>query len=181
MRPAINVGLSVSRVGRSAQSKAMRAVSGSLRLEVAQYREMAVFAQFGADIDDATANMLRNGERMMELLGRSRTVFLLSDQVAILYAVSSGVFKPYAGTTSTGRGPKLLRYLHDNESGPDGRHRAHGTAYGRGQNPICAGLLRICRRKRGAAWQIRMRSATHIARWSRRKKTGAWRWSHRRG
>ena len=68
VRPAINVGLSVSRVGRSAQTKAMKQVSGSLRLSVAQYRDMAVFAQFGADIDAATAQMLRDGERLTELL-----------------------------------------------------------------------------------------------------------------
>ncbi|MDH5525860.1 MAG: F0F1 ATP synthase subunit alpha [Nitrospirota bacterium] len=68
VRPAINVGLSVSRVGGAAQIKAMKQVSGTLRLDLAQYREMAAFAQFGSDLDKATQNMLARGERMVELL-----------------------------------------------------------------------------------------------------------------
>jgi F-type H+-transporting ATPase subunit alpha len=115
MRPAINVGLSVSRVGRAAQSQAMRAVSGSLRLDVAQYREMAVFAQFGADIDEVTADMLRNGERLMELLKQSQDqLFSLSEQVAILLAVSSGFFKPYDKQDINKVRTALLSYLHEN-------------------------------------------------------------------
>lgn len=115
MRPAINVGLSVSRVGRSAQHKAMRAVSGSLRLDVAQYREMAVFAQFGADIDDATANMLRNGERLMELLKqRQDQLFSLSEQVSILLAVSNGVFKSFEKRDIDRAREKFLQFMHDN-------------------------------------------------------------------
>jgi F-type H+-transporting ATPase subunit alpha len=115
MRPAINVGLSVSRVGRSAQQKAMRAVSGSLRLEVAQYREMAVFAQFGADIDEATASMLKNGERLMELLKQKQDqLFSLSEQTAILLGVSSGVFKKFEKRDVDGARTALLQYLHEN-------------------------------------------------------------------
>jgi len=68
VRPAVNVGLSVSRVGGSAQNKAMRKVAGSLRLDLAQYRELAAFAQFGSDLDKATQNQLAKGERMVELL-----------------------------------------------------------------------------------------------------------------
>ena len=93
VRPAINVGLSVSRVGRSAQTKAMKQVSGSLRLSVAQYRDMAVFAQFGADIDAATAQMLRDGERLTELLKQPQEELLpLSRQVCLLLAAENGVF-----------------------------------------------------------------------------------------
>jgi F-type H+-transporting ATPase subunit alpha len=95
-RPAVNVGLSVSRVGRAAQSKAMKAVSGSLRLEVARYRDMAVFAQFGADIDSATAEMLRVGEALMELLKQSeQRMYSLSEQICLLLASSEGVFAKY--------------------------------------------------------------------------------------
>jgi F-type H+-transporting ATPase subunit alpha len=115
MRPAVNVGLSVSRVGRAAQSQAMRSVSGSLRLEVAQYREMAVFAQFGADIDETTANMLRNGERLMELLKQKQDqLFSLSDQTAILFAVSNGVFKLGNKHDIDRVRTALLKYLHSN-------------------------------------------------------------------
>ena len=114
MRPAINVGLSVSRVGRAAQHPAMRAVSGSLRIEVAQYREMAVFAQFGADIDDETATMLKNGERLMELLKQKQDqLFPLSEQVAILLAVSSGVFKNIENRSIDSRRAELISFLHD--------------------------------------------------------------------
>lgn len=117
MRPAINVGLSVSRVGRAAQHKAMRAVSGSQRLEVAQYREMAVFAQFGADIDDTTSKMLRNGERLMELLKQPQALLLsLSEQVAILLAVSSGAFKSFDKRDIAAARDALLKFLHENAS-----------------------------------------------------------------
>ncbi|MDR2502286.1 MAG: F0F1 ATP synthase subunit alpha [Oscillospiraceae bacterium] len=113
-RPAINVGLSVSRVGRSAQSKAMKSVSGSLRLEVAQYRDMVVFAQFGADIDTATAEMLRGGERLMELLKQSDTRMLsLSEQVCTLVASAEGVFKAYPRREVNAAQARLLDYLRE--------------------------------------------------------------------
>jgi F-type H+/Na+-transporting ATPase subunit alpha len=68
VRPAVNVGLSVSRVGGSAQIKAMRQVAGTLKLELAQYRELAAFAQFGSDLDKATQAQLNRGQRLVELL-----------------------------------------------------------------------------------------------------------------
>ncbi len=115
MRPALNVGLSVSRVGRAAQHKAMREVSGSLRLDVAQYREMAVFAQFGADIDTATAAMLKNGEHLMELLKQHQNLlFSLSEQVSVLLAVSNGVFTNYEKREVDEARTALLKYLHEN-------------------------------------------------------------------
>jgi len=92
-RPAVNVGLSVSRVGRAAQRKAMRAVSGSLRLQIAQYRDMAVFAQFGADIDSTTAALLKRGERLVRLLIQpAEKNYTLSEQVVILLAAEDGKF-----------------------------------------------------------------------------------------
>ena len=111
-RPAINVGLSVSRVGRAAQRKAMRDVSGSLRLEVAQYREIAVFAQFGADIDSATATMLRHGERLMQLLIQpSERNYLLSEQVFLLFAASNRVFEHFERRDVSDAASRLLQYL----------------------------------------------------------------------
>ncbi|MCL1834722.1 MAG: F0F1 ATP synthase subunit alpha [Oscillospiraceae bacterium] len=92
-RPSINVGLSVSRVGRAAQSRAMRDVSVSLRLEVAQYRDIAVFAQFGADIDSATAAQLKRGERLTRLLIQpTERNYTLAEQVSLLLAASMNLF-----------------------------------------------------------------------------------------
>jgi F-type H+-transporting ATPase subunit alpha len=87
VRPAINVGLSVSRVGGSAQIKAMKQVAGTLRLDLAQYREMAAFAQFASDLDASTQNLLKRGERMTELLKQRQYEPLhVSEQVAVIYA-----------------------------------------------------------------------------------------------
>ncbi|MBY0371830.1 F0F1 ATP synthase subunit alpha, partial [bacterium] len=91
IRPAINVGLSVSRVGGSAQIKAMRQVAGTLRLSLAQYREMAAFAQFGSDLDKATQNMLARGERMVALLKQGQYQPLAVErQVVMVYAGTTG-------------------------------------------------------------------------------------------
>jgi len=115
IRPAVNVGLSVSRVGRAAQSRAMREVSASLRLEVAQYREMAVFAQFGADIDASTAELLRNGEKLIEILKQKQDqLFSLSEQVALLFAMESGVFKGCDKSGIDAARTSLLDFLHKN-------------------------------------------------------------------
>jgi len=114
-RPAINVGLSVSRVGRAAQRKAMRDVSGSLRLEVAQYRDIAVFAQFGADIDSATAAMLRRGERLMQILVQAvERNYKLSEQVFLLLAASSGVFEHFERREVGETAARLLEFLIQN-------------------------------------------------------------------
>ena len=92
VRPAVNVGLSVSRVGGAAQTKAMKKASGSVRIDLAQYREMEVFTQFSSDLDDATRNQLRHGRLLMELLkqknGHPRSMV---DQVIMLTVVNSGV------------------------------------------------------------------------------------------
>jgi F-type H+-transporting ATPase subunit alpha len=87
IRPAINVGLSVSRVGSAAQIKAMKQVAGSLKLELAQYREVAAFAQFGSDLDAATQHLLNRGEKLTELLKQKQYVPIpAEEQVCILYA-----------------------------------------------------------------------------------------------
>jgi F-type H+-transporting ATPase subunit alpha len=87
IRPAINVGLSVSRVGSSAQVKAMKQVAGTMKLELAQYREVAAFAQFGSDLDQVTQNLLNRGTRLTELLKQGQYVPMASEeQVAVIYA-----------------------------------------------------------------------------------------------
>jgi F-type H+/Na+-transporting ATPase subunit alpha len=91
VRPAVNVGLSVSRVGGSAQIKAMRQVAGSLKLELAQYRELAAFAQFGSDLDKTTKEQLGRGQRLVELLKQGQYAPLsFSKQILIIYAGTSG-------------------------------------------------------------------------------------------
>ncbi|RJX19648.1 MAG: F0F1 ATP synthase subunit alpha [Desulforudis sp.] len=91
-RPAVNVGLSVSRVGGKAQRKAMRQVAGQLRLSLAQYNELAAFAQFGSDLDKATRAKLTRGERMLEILKQGQFVPMsLEDQVMIIYVGVNGL------------------------------------------------------------------------------------------
>jgi len=86
IRPAINVGLSVSRVGSAAQTKSMKQVAGSMKLELAQYREVAAFAQFGSDLDAATQQLLNRGVRLTELLKQGQYVPMpIEDQVAVIY------------------------------------------------------------------------------------------------
>jgi proton translocating ATP synthase F1 alpha subunit len=91
IRPAINVGLSVSRVGSAAQIKAMKQVAGSLKLELAQYREVEAFAQFGSDLDASTQHTLNRGARLIELLKQNQYVPMsIEYQVIIIYAGMRG-------------------------------------------------------------------------------------------
>ncbi len=97
VRPAVNVGLSVSRVGRSAQHPAMRTVSGTLRLELAQYRELSIFAQFGSDLDASTKAQLDSGVRLMELLKqRQHYAYPLSAETVLLLAYKNGILNALA-------------------------------------------------------------------------------------
>jgi F-type H+-transporting ATPase subunit alpha len=92
IRPAVNVGISVSRVGGNAQIKAMKKVAGTLRLDLAQYRELAAFAQFGSDLDKATQRQLARGERLVELLKQGlHETFEVEYQVASLFAGTRGI------------------------------------------------------------------------------------------
>jgi F-type H+-transporting ATPase subunit alpha len=96
VRPAINVGLSVSRVGGAAQVKAMKQVAGTLRLSLAQYREMAAFAQFGSDLDKATQMQLARGQRLVEILKQPQYRPLpFEKQVLLIYAASNGYVDDY--------------------------------------------------------------------------------------
>ncbi len=90
-RPAVDVGISVSRVGGAAQVKGMKQVAGNLRLDLASYRELQSFSQFGSDLDDATRSQLERGARMTELLRQPRYSALdVADQIAVIYAGSHG-------------------------------------------------------------------------------------------
>jgi len=96
VRPAINVGISVSRVGGSAQTKSMKQVAGTLRLNLAQYREMAAFAQFGSDLDKATQMQLARGERLVEILKQAQYQPLTNEkQVLIIFAANNGFIDDY--------------------------------------------------------------------------------------
>ncbi|MBE9503174.1 MAG: F0F1 ATP synthase subunit alpha [Proteobacteria bacterium] len=96
IRPAVNVGLSVSRVGGSAQIKAMKQVAGTLRLELAQFRELAAFAQFGSDLDAATQKQLARGKVLVEMLKQGQyTPFPVERQVLIIYAATNGYCDDY--------------------------------------------------------------------------------------
>ncbi len=91
IRPAVNVGLSVSRVGSAAQTKAMKKVAGSMKGELAQYREMAAFAKFGSDLDAATQKLLNRGARLTELLKQPQySPLLMEEQVFVIYAGTRG-------------------------------------------------------------------------------------------
>jgi F-type H+-transporting ATPase subunit alpha len=96
IRPAINVGLSVSRVGGAAQVKAMKQVAGSLRLDLAQYRELAAFAQFGSELDKATQQQLNRGVRLVEILKQPQYEPLpMEKEISILYAGTRGFLDKY--------------------------------------------------------------------------------------
>jgi F-type H+-transporting ATPase subunit alpha len=112
VRPAINVGNSVSRVGGSAQIKAMRQVAGSLRLDLAQYRELAAFAQFGSDLDKATQAQLNRGRRMVEILKQPQYQPLaVEKQVTIIFAATNGFLDPVAVEDVRRYEEELYRFL----------------------------------------------------------------------
>src|SRR3990167_7507026 len=112
VRPAINVGNSVSRVGGSAQVKAMRQVAGSLRLDLAQYRELAAFAQFGSDLDKQTLSQLNRGRRLVEILKQPQYQPLpVEKQVAIIYAATNGYLDAVAVEDLRQYETELYRFL----------------------------------------------------------------------
>jgi len=111
-RPAINVGISVSRVGGNAQIKAMKKVAGSLRIDLAQYRELAAFAQFGSDLDKATQAQLNRGARLMEMLKQPQYKPLaVEKQVAIIYAGTNGHLDEYPVDVIRGFEEQYLEFL----------------------------------------------------------------------
>ena len=142
IRPAVNVGLSVSRVGSAAQTKAMKKVAGRIKGELAQYREMAAFAQFGSDLDATTQRLLNRGARLTELLKQPQfSPLKMEEQVVVIYAGVNGYLDPLpvnrvrafeegllgAAAQQERRHPRR----HPQDRRPDGRHR--GQAQGRGR------------------------------------------------
>ena len=118
IRPAVNVGNSVSRVGGAAQIKAMRQVAGTMRLDLAQYREMAAFAQFGSDLDKATQAQLAKGERLVEILKQDQYQPLpVEKQVAIIFAANAGYLDDVAVSEGLRFESELYAYLDDRHPG----------------------------------------------------------------
>jgi len=122
IRPAINAGLSVSRVGSAAQVAGLKAVSGSLKLELAQYREIAAFSQFGSDLDEATQRLLSRGSLLTDLLKqRQNNPFPIEEQILTIYAATNGFYDEVAGSVRAlqQREVTLLDSFELNEELPD--------------------------------------------------------------
>jgi F-type H+-transporting ATPase subunit alpha len=115
-RPAVDVGLSVSRVGGAAQSKAVRKIAGRIRLDLAQYRELAVFAQFGSDLDKATQDQLAHGKRLVEVLKQAQYApMALADEIVVLFAAVNGYLtevKVEEVRSFLEQGLKYMKYKH---------------------------------------------------------------------
>ena len=117
IRPAVNVGLSVSRVGSAAQTKATKTAAGKIKGELAQYREMAAFAQFGSDLDAATQKLLSRGERLTELLKQPQfSPLSMEEQVCVMYAGTRGYLDKLPVSKVGQYEAELLRHLHAEKS-----------------------------------------------------------------
>ncbi len=117
VRPAVNVGLSVSRVGGAAQTKAMKQVAGTLRLALAQFRELAAFAQFGADLDKATMAQIERGKRMVELLKQGQYVPVpAEDQVIAIFTATNGLMDDVAVENIRRFEAELIAFMKDKKA-----------------------------------------------------------------
>lgn len=117
VRPAVNVGLSVSRVGGAAQTKAMKQVAGTLRLDLAQFRELAAFAQFGSDLDKSTLAQIERGKRMVELLKQDQFVPIsMQEQVMVLFAGTQGYLDDVPVESVSRFEEEFLRYVRDQKA-----------------------------------------------------------------
>ncbi|MFH1723809.1 MAG: F0F1 ATP synthase subunit alpha [Elusimicrobiota bacterium] len=118
IRPAVNVGLSVSRVGGAAQIKAMKQVAGKLRLDLAQYNELAAFAQFGSDLDKASQQQLGRGERMVELLKQDQyKPMAVADQIVVIFAGANGFLDDIPVAAVRKFEAELLAHMRDKHAG----------------------------------------------------------------
>ena len=138
IRPAINVGISVSRVGGKAQVKAMRQVAGRLKLDLAQYRELQAFAQFGSDLDEVTKRTLARGERMVQLLNQGRfDPMPVEEQVAVIFAGNQGFLDDLDVHRVRSFGEGLRDYLRSQAARRARRHPRQGRGHrgDRGQAP----------------------------------------------
>ncbi len=114
-RPAVNVGLSVSRVGGAAQTKAMKKAAGTIRIDLAQYREMEVFTQFSSELDDSTKKQLNHGKALMELLKQPLGhPYSMEEQVALLVSSGAGAFDEFPIREVSKKKAELLSYMHTN-------------------------------------------------------------------
>ncbi len=117
IRPAVNVGLSVSRVGSAAQIKAMKQVAGKIKGELAQYRELAAFAQFGSDLDASTQKILNRGDRLTELMKQGQfSPLQVEEQVCVIYAGTNGYLDGIAKNKVGEFEEEFLRKLHADHS-----------------------------------------------------------------
>jgi F-type H+-transporting ATPase subunit alpha len=127
IRPAINVGISVSRVGGNAQTKSMKKISGTLRLDLAQYREMAAFSQFASDLDAATRAQLERGQRLTELLKQGQYVPMpVERQVLSIYAGTTGHLDKVPVEDVQAFEAELLRFVDENHPGLWKAYAEHG-------------------------------------------------------
>jgi F-type H+-transporting ATPase subunit alpha len=118
VRPAVNVGLSVSRVGGAAQIKAMKQVAGPLRLDLAQYRELAAFAQFGSDLDKSSQAQLNRGRRLVEILKQPQYQPLpVEKQVALIFAATTGLLDDLAVEDCRSFEAELYKFLENSKPG----------------------------------------------------------------
>ena len=118
VRPAVNAGISVSRVGGSAQIKAMKKVAGRLRLDLAQFRELEAFAQFGSDLDAATQRQLSRGERTVEILKQGQYAPLpVEDQVMVIFAVTQGFLDDVEVNRMQAWETSFLEFMHSAHKG----------------------------------------------------------------
>ena len=112
IRPAINVGLSVSRVGGAAQTKAMKKVAGSLRLDMAQFRELEAFAQFGSDLDKATLRQLERGRRLVEVLKQPQYQPMATErEIMILFAGANGYLDQWPAESVSDYEKQMLEFM----------------------------------------------------------------------
>ena len=117
LRPAINVGISVSRVGGAAQTKAIKKIAGTLKLELAQFDELAAFSQFASDLDAATQKQLARGKRLRELLKQPQfSPLILAEQVAVVYAGVKGLIDEIPVDQVTQFTRELREYLRTNKA-----------------------------------------------------------------
>jgi F-type H+-transporting ATPase subunit alpha len=118
IRPAINVGISVSRVGGNAQTKAMKKIAGTLRLDLAQYREMAAFAQFASDLDASTRRQLERGQRLVELLKQGQYVPMpVERQILSIYAGTNGFLDDIPVEAVREFEQELLKFVDETQPG----------------------------------------------------------------
>ena len=128
IRPAVNTGLSVSRVGRSAQPDAMKKVSSSLRIDLAQYREMSVFARFGADLDTSTMRMLDRGRRLTNLFIQNKDrMYSLSEKVVLLRGFRKDAFINVRPDDMHIKAEELISYMKRSHSDIMEKIDAHGA------------------------------------------------------